>query len=137
MRLYQGVDLVELDRFREAYDRHAAFGNGLFTEAEITYCHARPDPYPHLAARYAAKEACMKAFGVGMGGFGASGRFQEIEVEIAPSGKPTLRLHGSMEKMGRRYGIQQLTISISHARDYAVATVMMLGDDPPGEEEGA
>ncbi|MDA1000728.1 MAG: holo-ACP synthase [bacterium] len=133
MRLYQGVDLVEIDRFREAYDRHEAFGNGLFTEAEVAYCHARPDPYPHLAARFAAKEACMKAFGVGMGGFGATGRFQEIEVESAPSGKPTIRLHGSMEKMGQRYRIRQLTISITHARDYAVATVMMLGDGPTGD----
>ena len=135
MRLYQGVDLIEIERIKTAYERQEAFGKDIFTEAELAYCHSRPDPYPHLAGRFAAKEACLKAFGVGMGGFGATGRFQEIEVESSPSGKPTLRLRGSMEKMGRRLKIRQVTISISHADVYAVAMVMMLGEASPGGEE--
>ncbi len=135
VRIYQGVDLVEISRLREAYERHEAFGDDIFTEGEQEYCRSRPDIYPHLAARFAVKEACLKAFGVGMGGFGATGRFSEIEVESAPSGKPTLRLHGSMEKMGKRLKISQTTVSISHAGEYAIATVILVGEDPVEEDE--
>lgn len=127
MRLYQGVDLIEIERIRAAHDRQDAFGKGIFTEAELAYCDSRPDPYPHLAGRFAAKEACLKAFGVGMGGFGAIGRFQEIEVKSTPSGKPALLLHGSMEKMRKRLKIHQVTVSISHADSFAIAMVVMLG----------
>ena len=137
MRIYQGVDLIEVDRVKDACERHAAFGEDIFTEGETAYCRARPDPYPHLAGRFAVKEACLKAFGLGMGGFGATGKFREIEVESAPSGKPTLRLHGSMERIGKRRRIRQATVSISHTRAHAVATVILLGDDlPPGAAEG-
>lgn len=128
MRIYQGVDLVEISRLKEAYERHEAFGEDIFTEGEQEYCRSRPDQYSHFAGRFAAKEACMKAFGVGMGGFGATGRFSEIEVESSPSGKPTLRLHGSMEKMGQRLKISQATVSISHAGEYAIATVILVGE---------
>ncbi len=135
MRIYQGVDLVEVSRLREAYERHEAFGKDIFTREEEAYCRSRPDVYPHLAGRFAAKEACLKAFGVGMGGFGATGRFGEIEVESSPSGKPTLRLHGSMEKMGKRLKISQTTVSISHAGEYASATVILVGEAPNEKEE--
>ena len=66
MRLYQGVDLVEVARLKEAYERHEAFGEDVFTEAERAYCLKRRNPYPHFAARFAAKEACLKAFGLGL-----------------------------------------------------------------------
>ena len=128
MRIYQGVDLVEIERLRAAYDGQEAFGRDIFTEGELTYCTSRPDPYPHLAGRFAAKEACLKAFGVGMGGFGATKRFREIEVESIPSGKPVLHLNGSMGKMGRRLKIRQNTVSISHAGSFAVAMVILMGE---------
>ena len=70
-----------------------------------------------------------------MGGFGATGRFGEIEVESSPSGKPTLRLHGTMEKMGKRLKISQASVSISHAGEYAIATVILVGEDTVEEEE--
>ncbi len=139
MRIYQGVDLVEVGRLRETYERREAFGREIFTEAESSYCLARPDPYPHFAARFAVKEACLKAFGVGMGGLGlgATGRLREIEVEPTPSGKPTLRFHGSVEQMSRRRRIRQATVSISHAGGFAVATVVLLGEEGPPEEGDA
>lgn len=137
MRIYQGVDLVEVKRVREVYERHQRFGREIFTKGESEYCLSRPDPFPHLAGRFAVKEACMKAFGIGMGGFGAGGRFREIEVESGASGKPTLRFSGSMEKMSRRRRIRQATVSISHTRDLAMATVILLGEEsPPDGEEG-
>ena len=135
MRIYQGVDLVEVARVRKAYENHEAFGDDIFTREEVEFCRSRPDVYPHLAGRFAAKEACLKAFGVGMGGFGATGRFGEIEVESSPSGKPTLRLHGTMEKMGKRLKISQASVSISHAGEYAIATVILVGEDTVEEEE--
>ena len=63
MRIYQGVDLVEVDRLREAWERTEGFRREVFTEAESAYCLERPDPYPHLAARFAVKEACLR-FGI-------------------------------------------------------------------------
>lgn len=129
LRIYQGVDLVEISRLREAFERHKAFGEDIFTQGEQEYCRSRPDVYSHLAGRFAAKEACLKAFGVGMSGFGATGRFGEIEVESSPSGKPTLRLHGSMERMGKRLKIFQTSVSISHAGEFAIATVMLVGEE--------
>ena len=134
LRIYQGVDLVEVERLKQAYERHQDCGKEIFTEQEEEYCRSRPDIYPHLAGRFAAKEACLKAFGVGMGGFGATGRFGEIEVESSPSGKPSLRLHGSMERMGKRLKIVQTTVSISHAGEYAMATVVLLGEETTEEE---
>ena len=136
MRVYQGVDLVEVARLQEAYERHEAFGEDVFTEAERAYCLKRRNPYPHFAARFAAKEACLKAFGLGLsepGGLGGRGRLREIEVESAASGKPTLKLSGSMERMGARKKITQATISLSHTLELAVAQVILLSDDEPEE----
>ena len=96
----------------------------------------RRNPYPHFAARFAAKEACLKAFGLGLsepGGLGGRGRLREIEVESAASGKPTLKLSGSMERMGARKKITQATISLSHTLELAVAQVILVGDDGPEE----
>ena len=138
MRLYQGVDLVEVSRLKDAYERHEAFGEDVFTEAERAYCLKRNNPYPHLAARFAAKEACLKAFGLGIsepGGLGGRGRLREIEVESSASGKPTLKLSGSMERMSARKKITRSTISMSHTIELAVAQVILLGDDAPEETD--
>ncbi len=138
MRLYQGVDLVEVARLKEAYERHEAFGEDVFTETERTYCLRRSNPYPHFAARFAAKEACLKAFGLGIsepGGLGGRGRLREIEVESSASGKPTLKLSGSMERMSVRRKITQSTISMSHTLELAMAQVILLGKGPPTEDD--
>lgn len=135
MRLYQGVDLVEVARLREAYERHEVFGRDIFTEEESAFCLRHRNPFPHFAARFAAKEACLKAFGVGLGGFGATGRMREVEVESAPSGKPSLRLHGSMERMGKRKRIRQATVTLSHTLDLAIAMVTLVGEEVSETEE--
>ena len=138
MRLYQGVDLVEVARLKKVYERHAPFGEDVFTEAERAYCMRRSNPYPHFAARFAAKEACLKAFGLGIsepGGLGGRGRLCEIEVESAVSGKPSLKLSGSMERMSARKRITQFTISMTHTLELAVAHVILLGDDGPEEAD--
>lgn len=126
--------MVEVARLKEAYERHEAFGEDVFTEGERAYCLRRTNPYPHFAARFAAKEACLKAFGLGIsepGGLGGRGRLREIEVESAASGKPTLKLSGSMERMSARKKITQSTVSMSHTQELAVAQVILLGEGAP------
>ncbi len=138
MRVYQGVDLVEVGRLQRAYERHEAFRTDVFTEAECAYCLKRRNPYPHFAARFAAKEACLKAFGIGLSGpdgLGGRGRLREIEVCAAASGEPTLRLTGTMERMRARRRITQTTISLSHTLELAMAQVILVGEDAPEEHD--
>lgn len=138
MLLYQGVDLVEVARVKKACERRDAFQADVFTEAERAYCLRCRNPYPHFAARFAAKEACLKAFGLGLAGpdgLGGRGRLREIEVESAASGKPALRLRGSMARMSARKKIAQTTLSMSHTLELAVAQVILTGEGAP-EESG-
>ena len=136
MRVYQGVDLVEVTRVKKAFERRDAFQEDIFTEGERAYCLGRRNPYPHFAARFAAKEACLKAFGLGLSGpdgLGGRGRLREIEVASAASGKPALRLRGSMARMSARKKIAQVTVSLSHTLELAMAQVILTGEGAPGE----
>jgi len=128
MKIYQGVDIVEITKFRKVLTTHAGSLSDLFTEEETGYCSGKRDPYVHYAARFAAKEAVLKALGIGMSGVGIDGAFREIEVLNSSSGKPELRFHGWAEKMSRKKKISQATVSISHSGDYAVATVILTGN---------
>ena len=118
-----GIDVVEVARIRKALERAPdRFRRRVFTEAEVAYCEARRDPYPHYAARFAAKEAAMKALGTGWAGGIA---FPEIEVVREPSGRPGLRLHGrARERLACRGG-RHVLVSLSHGREYAVAQVLL------------
>jgi holo-[acyl-carrier protein] synthase len=126
-RVYQGVDLVDIPQFESLFLRNRGFVSEIFTEGEREYCFSMKEPYRHLAGRFAAKEACMKALGMGLSGI--DNILKEIEVTSAPSGKPGLSISGWAEKMGRKKKIRQLTVSISHTAEYAVATVVLVGDE--------
>ena len=78
-----GIDLVDIDRFRRSLERTPTMRTRLFTEVELSYVAAHNDPAPSLAARFAAREAVMKALGVGLGAFG----FHDVWVERAASGE--------------------------------------------------
>ena len=106
--------------------RHERFVDEVFTERERTYCLSRRDPYVHFGGRFASKEACLKAMGRGLATLGSDHILQEIEVVSGASGRPQLFLRGWAEKLLRRRGIQQLSVSISHTRDFAVATVILV-----------
>ena len=114
-----GVDLIEVERIREAVARFGErFLRKVFTLGERAYCFGRADPYPHLAARWAAKEAFMKALGTG---WGKGVRWTDIEV-ISGGGKPYLVLKGrALELLGRR----RTEVSLSHTKSYAVAVVLI------------
>ncbi|HXX58587.1 MAG TPA: holo-ACP synthase [Thermodesulfovibrionales bacterium] len=128
IRLYQGVDIVEISKFKGILLRHDAFLRDIFTDQERAYCESRKRPYIHFAGRFAAKESCLKALGTGFSGPGIDHTFKEIEVIPDASGKPRLSLSGWAEKISKRRKIDQWTVSISHSADYAVATVILLGN---------
>lgn len=113
-----GIDLVEIKRIRAAVARRGpGFARRVFTSQEWEYCHSKADPYPSLAARFAAKEAVLKALGVGLGGC----KFTEIEIVTGPSGRPAIKLYGSAVEIASVKGINQILISLSHSKSHAVA----------------
>ena len=128
IQIRQGVDLVEISKFREILQRHSQFISDIFTERERTYCESMKDPYPHLAGRFAAKESYLKALGAGISGSGIDSIFQEIEVIRTASGKPEVSVSGWAEKIAKKRKITQCSLSISHTLHYAVATVILVGN---------
>jgi len=112
-----GNDLVRIQRFR-AFLTAGKKGvlDRLFTREEQDFCLSKRDPAPHLAVRFAAKEAIIKALG-GVNG----GAFREIEVLSDPLGKPVVRLHGEIQKRADSLDLSGFAISLSHCREYAVA----------------
>jgi len=109
-----GIDLLEIDRLERALERHPRLAERLFTDAEREYAAARSRPGRHLAARFAAKEAVVKALGLS-GGFGLR------EIEIVAGEPPTVRLSGRAAEVaaGRR-----VDISLTHSRSDAAAVAI-------------
>ena len=124
-KTYQGVDIVKISRFKKLLTERANLISDIFTEEEISYCSAKKDPAIHYAGRFAAKEAGLKALGIGLSGIDHT--LKEIEILSRPSGRPVIQLNGWAKKISRKKGISQLTVSISHSADYAVSTVIMTG----------
>ena len=123
-----GVDLVRIPRMRETIARwDERFLRRVFTEQEIEDCRSRRDPAPHFAARFAAKEAGMKALGTGLR-LGVTWR--ELEVRRAPDQAPTLELHGRTRELGLARGGRRMLLSLSHDGDYALAHALLVDDDP-------
>ena len=112
-----GVDAVDVDRFRDVLGRRPAIADRLFTEGERS--DGRGDPQ-RLAARFAAKEATMKALGRGLGSFG----WHEVEVVRAPSGAPSLRLTATAAELARRQGVARWHVSLTHTDRVAIAMVV-------------
>lgn len=117
-----GVDLCEVDRMRAALARTPTLRDRVFTDAEQAYCDRRKDPTERYAARFAAKEAVMKAMGVGIGAC----RWSEIEVARAPSGAPSVRLHGGAQTLADERGITQWQLTMTHTHRIAEAIAVAL-----------
>ncbi|MBZ5588233.1 MAG: holo-ACP synthase [Acidobacteriia bacterium] len=126
IRIYQGIDVVAVEKIRGVVMRHEGFLSDVFGEEERTYCFAQAEPYTHLAGRFAAKEAAMKALGIGITGAGAGGGLGDVEVARHPSGRPTLTLSGWAAKVARGLGVTQSSVSISHSEGVAVAAVVLV-----------
>ena len=118
-----GVDLVEVARIRRIVEENPAFEQGVFTAEEIAYCRRHADPWPHFAARFAAKEAVLKALKRGLVTTGPDDALKAVEV-IRGEGAPRLRLYGPVAKMARALGLGQPEVSLTHAGDFALASVV-------------
>ena len=113
-----GVDITEIWRIAYMVERwEGRFLDRIYTKDELTYCRAR---YPQLAARFASKEAVMKLLGTGR--YGVS--WKEIEVSRDRGRPPRIKLHGRALVRAEKLKIKEISISISHARDYAIAFVV-------------
>ncbi|RMH05267.1 MAG: holo-[acyl-carrier-protein] synthase [Planctomycetota bacterium] len=118
-----GIDLVEVARIRAAIERSGdTFLARVFTPAEREYCAGRREPAIHYAARFAAKEAGMKALGAGFGQSGVG--FQDFELLRDARGRPRLALHGAAAEIARRRGLRGLRVSITHTNGMAAAVVV-------------
>ncbi|MHB8294245.1 MAG: holo-ACP synthase [Acidimicrobiales bacterium] len=117
------MDLVDLERLAAVLSRSPRLAERVFTGQERQYCAGYADPLPHLGARFAAKEAAMKALGVGLFACG----FHEVEV-VRRSGAPTLALSGRAEALAARLGLAGLAVSLSHTGKLAIAVVQGVPD---------
>lgn len=125
MILGTGIDIIEIDRVRRAHRRFGErFLRRLFTDRESAYCLAKSDPYPSLAARFAAKEAALKAFGRGYGG---RWKWTLLEVMREDSGKPFLTFSGVFQRLAAERGLTAAHLSLAHDRGRAVAAVVLEG----------
>lgn len=115
-----GVDVVDIERFRRSLERTPSMRTRLFTPVELAYVAPQADPVPSLAARFAAREAVMKALGVGLGAFG----FHDVWVERAPSGQPSLVFAGRALELSQAAGVRAWHLSLSHGDLMAVAYVV-------------
>jgi holo-[acyl-carrier protein] synthase len=123
-----GVDLVSIPRMRAVIERwQERFLARVFTEREIAYCRARRDPAPHFAARFAAKEAGLKALGTGLR-LGVSWR--ELEVCRERGQAPVLVLSGRSRELGRARGGTRMLLALTHEGEYALAQAMLVDDEP-------
>lgn len=118
-----GVDLAEVDRIRAAAERFGRrFLERVFTPAEIAYVERKANRYERYAARFAAKEAGMKAIGTG---WRRGVRWRDFEVANLPSGKPTLRLHGKAAVYAENLGARAISLSLTHTAETALAHVIL------------
>ena len=115
-----GVDAVDIERFRVSLERTPSMRTRLFTQVELDYVASKADPVPSLAARFAAREAVMKAMGLGLGAFG----FHDVWVERADSGLPLLQVTGRAWELAVNRSITAWHLSITHSDLIAIAYVI-------------
>ena len=117
-----GVDIAEVDRLEAAIGRRGeAFLKRVYTPGEIAYCERHRARFERYAARFAAKEATMKALGTG---WGNGVRWVDLEVAREPSGKPTMRLHGRAREIADQMGVKHISLSLTHSGNTAFAQVI-------------
>lgn len=122
-----GIDAVDIARFRQVLDRRRSLVDRLFTESEQAYAARAADPVPRLATRFAAKEATMKALGVGIGAF----RFTDVDVVRIGLAGPTVVLHRTASSLAGLAGVTRWHLSLTHTHLVAMASVVAEGDDGP------
>ena len=116
--LITGTDIIEIARIGKVLNKYGPrFLNRIYTEGEQKYCKGRA---PQLASRFAAKEAVMKALGTGVRGVG----WKDIEIKRERGGPPYIELHGRAQTRAYKMDLSDISISLSHSNDFAMATVI-------------
>src|SRR5947199_10510016 len=120
-----GVDLAEVPRIRASIERYGArFIDRIYTPGEIEYVERKANRFERYAARFAAKEAGMKAIGTG---WKRGVRWQDFEVPNLPTGRPTLKLHGEAARIAGKLGVTAISLSITHTAELGMAHVILEG----------
>jgi len=120
--LGSGVDLCEVARIAAAIERYGRrFLERVFTAREIAYADGKANRFERYAARFAAKEAAMKALGTGWHGVA----WRDFEVANLPSGRPTLNFHGKAAEIAAKLGVERVSLSITHTKEQALAMVIL------------
>jgi len=120
-----GIDITEVPRVAESMARFGErFLRRIYTEEEIRYCDSKANRVERYAARFAAKEAAMKALGTG---WSRGIRWRDIEVYRQPGSRPTIRFHGKASEFAARMGVTNIALSLSHTAEQAIASVILEG----------
>lgn len=118
-----GIDIAEVPRIAESIERFGdRFVQRVFTEGEIEYCESKANRVERYAARFAAKEAAMKALGTG---WNHGVRWRDIEVYREQGRRPTIKFHGKAAEFAARMNARNVSLSISHTREQAIASVIL------------
>jgi holo-[acyl-carrier protein] synthase len=115
------VDLVSISKIRRVFERRGSLLAEVFTEEELRYCGSQRYPFQHLAARYAAKEATVKALGTGKT---SRMRWRDMEIVRNAWGEPHLVLRGEVARLAGAKDFHRCALSLTHAGDYAMAVVL-------------
>ena len=117
-----GIDIIEVKRIHEALIKHPRIALKLFTENEMKSCQMRANQYEELSGRYAAKEALLKAIGIG---WRQGVKFNEIEIKSEPSGKPYIEAAGRVAELVNKLGAKKIFLTITHTEEQAIAEVIL------------
>jgi holo-[acyl-carrier protein] synthase len=118
-----GIDIAEVPRIEASIARFGGrFLRRIFTEAEIRYCESKANRIERYAARFAAKEAGMKAIGTG---WNHGVAWRDVEVCRQPGGRPTIAFHGKAAEFAAKLGAVHVALSLSHTKEYAIAQVIL------------
>lgn len=118
-----GIDIAEVPRVADSMKRFGdRFLNRVYTEAEIRYCDSKANRIERYAARFAAKEAAMKALGTG---WARGVTWKSVEVGRQPGGRPTILFHGKAAEFAQKLGVKHVALSITHTKEFAMAQVIL------------
>jgi holo-[acyl-carrier protein] synthase len=128
-----GIDAVAVARLERLIRDHPESHDELFTERELRYCRAKRRCADHLAARFAAKEAVLKAFGTGIT---QRMRWRDVEVVNETSGRPRIQLDGAVASFAQRHGLAGLDVSLTHTEGLAIAQAISVWTVPAHGRDG-
>lgn len=120
-----GIDIIEIERIKNAVDSNGNFLKKLFTDKEIELFRLKGYAPQTIAGNFAAKEAISKSLGLGIRGYD----FKDIEILRDKLGKPIVKTHNDLEKICKHYNVLEIKVSISHGKDYAIANAMTIIKD--------